>query len=291
MSFTRTSSGLSNLAIFHDVDYILFTEGGETSFSLENVKKGFFNRESVDIKFWSKVLSKHGCNARVEFRALGSKTASKEICDLIEKGKVKNVIVALDSDLDGVLGVKYQSPYIFYTRGYSWENDVYNIDLVKEQVESFILSDRIPQECKVLIDELYSEIERLAPRLMRMEVIFRQNSMRFITDLSGERLISRNSIPKININQIMNVLEEKKVNLDRPVRVACKLNGFCSFSFCYGKLVEALAMSLLSYIAKTFARIKSLPKELMITLMIDRYSNRKGHNEDLYYEEMVSILK
>ena len=59
MSFTRTNSGLSNLALFHGVDLIVFTEGGEESYSYEDVLASKFNERSVDIKFWSGIFSKH----------------------------------------------------------------------------------------------------------------------------------------------------------------------------------------------------------------------------------------
>ena len=56
MSFTRTNAGLSNLALFYSVDLIVFTEGGEQSFSFDEVNEGRFNKTSVDIKFWCNII-------------------------------------------------------------------------------------------------------------------------------------------------------------------------------------------------------------------------------------------
>ena len=55
MAFTRTKSGLSNLAQFHGADVILFTEGGVQSFTFEDVCNGRFNEAAIDIKFWSAI--------------------------------------------------------------------------------------------------------------------------------------------------------------------------------------------------------------------------------------------
>ena len=51
MAFTRTSSGLTNLAQFHGVEFIVYTEGGDKSYTLEEVINGKFNKSSIDIKF------------------------------------------------------------------------------------------------------------------------------------------------------------------------------------------------------------------------------------------------
>ena len=56
MSFIRTKSGLSNLAMFYGVDLMVFTEGGSESFTYDEVIKGKFNGQSVDIKFWSSIF-------------------------------------------------------------------------------------------------------------------------------------------------------------------------------------------------------------------------------------------
>ncbi len=290
MSFTRTNSGLSNLALFHGVDLIVFTEGGEDSYSYEDVLAGKFNDRSVDIKFWSGVFSKHNFRKTVEFRALGSKTSSKAICELLESNSINNIAVALDSDLDDIFGAKFTSPCILYTRGYSWENDVYHPQLVKEQIESLIFSAKLPDNYISIIDESYRYFNWYASRLLKLELMFKKAGSKFITDCNGERFINGKSEPKLKIDQIRNLLHQRKSSLVKPISLNGVGNGYCGIRYCYGKLREALALANITYIVGSLEKQKSLPKDLMVTAMLDRYQKREGHLEDSYYSNIIGKL-
>lgn len=291
MSFTRTESGLSNLALFCNVDLIVYTEGGQESFSFEDMVDGEFNSQSVDIKFWDSIFQKHGFNKTIQFRAIGSKSSLLKICKLIVANKIRNVIVTLDSDLDDFIGNKFTSPFILYTRGYSWENDVYHPDLVKEQIANLVLSTDIPHEYIETLNTAYLKFNHQAPRLLKIELIFRKNKQRFITDCRGERFIDGKSSPHLKIDQILKLIEDRKKLLPSPVSIPVITGTICPIQYCYGKLREALGISLISYICRKISGIKSFPKDLIITAMIERYRNRLAHPEDQYYLEAISNLK
>ncbi len=291
MPFTRTQSGLSNLALFHGVDFIVFSEGGCESYSYGDVINGKFNEKAVDIKFWSGIFSKHNFNKTIEYRALGSKTSLQKICQLIIENKISNVIVVLDSDLDGFLGSRFNSPYILYTQGYSWENDVYHPELVKEQISSFIFTAKLLPKYINILNQAYKNFDRHAHRLLMLEIMFRQNDVRFITDCNGERFINGKSIPRLKLDQILNLIKQKKALLPKPVNMPAIPVKICPIRFCYGKLREALGIALISYICGKLNGIKSLPKDLIVGAMIERYKNRTPHPEDNYYAKIVSNLK
>lgn len=290
MSFTRTNSGLSNLALFCGVDLIVFTEGGESSYSYEDVLAGKFNERSVDIKFWSGVFSKHNFEKTIEFRALGSKTCSKAICELLVSNSINNVAVALDSDLDDISGTKFSSPYILYTRGYSWENDVYHPQLVKEQIESLVYLQRLPNDYADIINESYRKFDRLANRILKLELMFRDIGSKFITDCSGERFVSGKIKPEFKIRQIKILLEQRKDTLVKPVYLRGMGVGYCGIKYCYGKLREALAIANISYIVGNLEKQKSLPKDIIVSSMLDRYQRRVNHTEDVYYSNIIGAL-
>lgn len=290
MSFTRTNSGLSNLALFHGVDLIVFTEGGESSYSYEDVLAGRFNERSVDIKFWSGVFSKHNFDKTIEFRALGSKTCSKAICELLVSNSINNIAVALDSDLDDISGTKFNSPYILYTRGYSWKNDVYHPELVKEQIESLIYLQSLPNAYTDIINESYRQFDRLANRILKLELIFRDIGSKFITDCNGERFITGKTKPVFKIGQIKNLLEQRKSILVKPVNLRGLGAGYCGIKYCYGKLREALAIANISYIVGNLEKQKSLPKDIIVSSMLERYQRRVNHVEDAYYSNIIDEL-
>jgi len=290
MSFTRTNSGLSNMALFHGVDIIVFTEGGEISYPFIDILKGKFNETSVDIKFWSGIFNTYGFDKEVEFRALGSKTATNKICELLSEGKISNIAVARDSDLDDFIGNKVQCPHILYTKGYSWENDVYQKELVEEQIKSMIFTNKIKNEYVEAIEKSYAEFYKQAFRLLKLEVLFRSSGIRLITDCKGERFISGKSLPLINMAQIQTVLNKKKPSLPRPASLQGIALDKCPITFSYGKLKEALALANVNYIIGKLEGVKSLPKDLIVSSMIDRYFRKSEQVKDDYYSEIIGNL-
>lgn len=124
--FTRTPPGLSNQAAFLGVDLIVFTEGGTRTLSLQEVENGLDNGENGDTAFWQAVIEHHSPkDKRIYVKSVGSKTTVKAIAVLVAVGQVIKVVAALDRDLDVYRGTLIVHPNILYTRGYSWENDVW----------------------------------------------------------------------------------------------------------------------------------------------------------------------
>ncbi|THD39462.1 DUF4435 domain-containing protein [Enterobacteriaceae bacterium ML5] len=290
MTFIRTNSGISNLAAFYGVDFIAFTEGGGSSFSMAEVMRGAFNKASVDIKFWSGLFSRYNFDKKVHFRALGSKTCSKELRALILDGSVRNIIVTCDSDLDDYFENKDQSPYILYTYGYSWENDVWHPDFVMEQIKSFMFTQELGEEHSENFRKAYATLECDAYRLLKLETIFRTAGVSLITDVNGERFIRGKLLPKIQTNQVIQLIKEKKVSIQRPAVIDKKIDNSSALRYCYGKLVEAFGLSMISYICKSSDGIKNVPKDIVVANMIDRFTHAKELKSQTYYQEVFEKL-
>ncbi|HCI6149224.1 TPA: DUF4435 domain-containing protein, partial [Klebsiella quasipneumoniae subsp. quasipneumoniae] len=208
MSFSRTTSGLSNMALFCGADFIVFTEGGSKSFSTEDALTGNFNTESVDIKFWAIVFKKYGFNKRLHFRALGSKTSAEELAQKVANLEVSNIIVVRDSDLDDFSNHKIHSPFVLYTYGYSWENDTWNIKSIISLVASYNMSIDLPQVCLESIHKTFSSFNKYARRLLLLELIHRQNGIKFITECAGEQFINNKSQPNLKPQPFLRLLRK-----------------------------------------------------------------------------------
>jgi len=132
LSFKRTDSGLSNMHLFVKVDAIIYVEGGETSYSLEDIKSGKYNKSSVDITFWRALFHYFLPGKKYHFRAVGSKSSLLELKELISKNLISNVYIAMDSDFDRHQNSRRKKKGIFCTHGYSWENDVWKPSVADE---------------------------------------------------------------------------------------------------------------------------------------------------------------
>ena len=129
MAFIRTSTGLNNQHLFHNVDYVVFVEGGESYTKLE-IDQGKFNEESIDTIFWSKIFDKYKTDSQFKFKAVGSKTAVLKVAEDIIDNNLTTIYAAMDQEFDTVLGKLYKHDNVLYTFGYSWENDVWNEQVI-----------------------------------------------------------------------------------------------------------------------------------------------------------------
>lgn len=134
MAFTRTNSGLENLHVFHNVDCVVYCEGG-TSYSFEDVKRGCFSVESIDSIFWNEIFNNYK-GASVKFKPIGSKATVKKIAEEITKSNLSSVYAALDQEFDMVYDSNLTHSNVLYTHGYSWENDVWNANVICDIIDT-----------------------------------------------------------------------------------------------------------------------------------------------------------
>jgi hypothetical protein len=131
MNFRRTPGGLNSLYLFFRVDKVAFCEGGPPVNYLDAIQgKGVENTH--DIMFWSNVCRRLSPQKRYHFKSVGSKETLKSLAsDVIRTGGT-TVIVCLDSDFEHHLGIGLVHHTIAYTYGYSWENDIVKIAVLKQ---------------------------------------------------------------------------------------------------------------------------------------------------------------
>jgi len=289
MAFLRTDSGITNMRLFYEADFIMFTEGGATSFSLPELIEGDCNATSIDVKFWDGIFKNYKLGKRIKFKPIGSKSTAREICEKIIGGEVQNVIVGLDRDMDEFDGELFDSPFILYTKGYSWENDVFSRDLTREQIGNMLLFPELPDEVTAIVDSAYDDFKRIGKHLVRLELIFRGQGIKFITEFHGERFFNGRVSPFIDKNEVFSILNEKRVLLSRPTNSLPKVQ-FCPFLNNYGKLIQALSITIITYIGRKYGELKSFPKDLILSAMLERYFRRSKDVADDYYASCVNEL-
>ena len=291
MSFTRTNSGISNTPLFLNADIIVYTEGGSKSFSLQEVDEGKFNTKSVDIKFWNGLLKSNSYSKKVEFRALGSKTASKDICEKIMSGDIQNTVVVKDRDLDFDELTQFDSPKILFTKGYSWENDVFTKHSTIEHITSMSNMQELPGELATQIEQSYEHFKHIGGKLLRLEIIFRTNNKKFITDVNGERFFNSKKSSNINKAALIAFINEKKNEVVRPARLTQDISSLCPIWNNYGKLLASLSLNIINYICKKYLDYKSISKQLIEVAMIDRFISQQYTTPDPYYSNLISKLE
>lgn len=124
MTPLRTPAGLSNEYLFHNSEAVVYVEGGASSKTADPTA-------STDVLFWRGLFDTFAVGHRFHFKPRCGKQTLLALADGIVDGTLTAVIVCMDRDHDHVLGLR-QASRILYTRGYSWENDVWCADVVEE---------------------------------------------------------------------------------------------------------------------------------------------------------------
>ena len=127
-SFTRTASGINNSRHFYNVDIILYCEGGDGDYNINDVLSNKYCDNSNDILFWEKVFNEFKPNIKVKIKSIGSNTVVNDMKIHILNNNISHNYVAIDRDYKHMDTSTNSISHIeLVTYGYSWENDVWNI--------------------------------------------------------------------------------------------------------------------------------------------------------------------
>lgn len=286
-SFSRTNSGLSNLNLFCQSDLIAYTEGGSKSYSLEEVLDGKYSKSSIDIKFWTCIFNTLGCSKKITFRAIGSKNSGKELTEKIINGNIKNSIIIKDRDLDDFLESVIDHPNVIYTKGYSWENDVFQKEITLDSLHHLVDQELSDEEI-LHVDNLYSQIENQLKKLIRLEIFCRKSGVSLLTDLAGEALINE----KIEFSKetVFSTVRKKSQQVPRPCKKVNFRRDINPYLDCYGKMISTLAYRIICFYSKQYNSQKSMPKDLVTKFFMQNYQTLLKSKNDEYYVDVVQKI-
>lgn len=125
--FTRTAAGIANYPNFHGAEIVVYIEGRKN----EVEEKGGLGEPTglavpADEIFFGAVLSAATKGKKLKIKCVGSKSAALAYALKIERGEIKNSIVLVDKDLDGIASSPINETCVIRTFGYSWENELWS---------------------------------------------------------------------------------------------------------------------------------------------------------------------
>lgn len=162
MIVTRTPGGISNEHLFYNAEAVVYVEGGDASAPRPT--------ESLDLLFWRGLFEVFLAGRRFYFKPRGGKPTLLQIADEIENGTVTAAIVCLDRDHDHVTGLR-KTTGILYTRGYSWENDVWLAGTIEEEFYTLCGVDRHSTRVRAHIDDSLRDFAGRARWAVRADVL------------------------------------------------------------------------------------------------------------------------
>ena len=291
MTFMRTIPGLDSLYLFKNVDVVVFTEGGQSSYS-EQLSTNFSQENfSIDQLFWNSIFQKHSFKKKYCLLSIGSKTSLTEIASAISGSESRTVCVAMDTDLDELDGKKILSPNVLYTYGYSWENDVYEVKFFKQYVKENIVLKHRKSKLEKQIEEDLEGYFCGCTCLAEFNYCYHLEGEKDIHYKEFE--IISNKKPSFNMKKLENYIfeERKKLTPQRSIpatfsgndRMRTFIRGKWVHRFCYQVLVFYETMRLCF---KSGMHTDRFQREF-----IKRYSKSSTVKSFSYYQEQIFNLE
>lgn len=235
-TFRRTVSGLANNHLFFGVDFIVYTEGGSTSFSKEEVvNHDKYSLDTDDIIYWESVFKEFTANKSFKIKSVGSKSTLLDIFGDIVNHNISTVKLAMDNEFDELLNKQINHPSVYYTHGYSFENDIWGYDTIKNIIET-ITATSITDN--TILDTFNDFQDDISIAVHADYVLFSSDSSFFPRSKGHLFCIdcSSKNIPKVLADKVNERILNKNLILTdlEQVKIASNLD---TSKYCYGHLL------------------------------------------------------
>lgn len=287
-SFRRTTSGLGNQHLFYKVDLIAFVEGGY-SYSRSEVYSDKYTEETEDIIFWKYVFDIFLNTKKIKFKSVGSKTVVKDIALDIVSGHLQTVIVAMDNEFDEILNRRIEHPNVFYTNGYSYENDVWNQEIVKSVIEE-LTSVKIENND---IDIYFKKFLKTIKIAVFADGYLFKNSDSFFPRQSGHlfcincRPLILPDVQKLAIDNRMTLKGLKKSTLYSYG----KKYSIEPLKFCYGHLLADYCFQLIYHYLRKRHSISGVSKDIVYRMGIGKFFRNGFAHSEIFRYYQTQFLK
>jgi len=160
MTFMRTSGGINAQKKFHKVDMTFHIEGKNV-----NDKPGIKTSDLCDYKYYKAILDHYLPEHRIKIKVLGCCRSVLDYHSIIKQKKLKNDIVIIDRDYNGIISSRINDYGVIYTYGYSWENDFWT-EVLSTHVIAMLTAGNNDS-----VDRYLKSIKRAAKRISLLSKI------------------------------------------------------------------------------------------------------------------------
>ncbi|HEX5155407.1 MAG TPA: hypothetical protein VFW07_28390 [Parafilimonas sp.] len=268
-SFKRTNSGLTNQHLFHNVDLVVFLEGGHTCYTKAEVYSGSFNTESDDILFWKNIFQVFRPELKIKFKSIGSKTTIKDIAIDIIDGNIKTVMVAMDNEFDEIIGQRFNHNNILYTYGYSWENDIWSQHVIRDVIEELSAIEISSED----INKNFSEfLKKIKLAVYADGYLFSKNSSFFSRPKGFMNVINcqPSDLPNVKSNTIELLITNKSIKKSTAYSFA-RRKSIDVKKYCYGHLLANYCFQVIMHYLKNRLQLPTLHNQIVFRMAIKKF--------------------
>ena len=180
--------------------------------------------------------------------------------------------VAMDRDHDLLNGKLFNIKGVVYTYGYSWENDVWQPEVIVD-VFNTLYTKGTPShpDIQQLLEIFEKFIEEISTAVCADAYLSEQGISFIPRDKHISCLnIHRNRPPGVNLDKINDLIIKHKIKI-KSVKEFGKKKGLDTLSDCYGHLVADFCYHLITHFLKKLSNVHSLIKDVVYSVGIEKY--------------------
>jgi len=292
-SFTRTASGISNSRYFYSVDMILYCEGGYGDYNLNDILRDKYCDNSNDILFWEKVFSTFKPNIKVKIKSIGSNTVVTAMRNHILDNNIPNNYVAMDRDYKHMdINLHSISDIELITYGYSWENDIWNIQSaldVYQKLTGTQYNINICNELEGLFKKFEQHLSKIVDLDINLATWYKESAFQKNPKKCCARFVKQTGRPRPILKEF---IKDGRLLKDRlNCRVSFNYSVSSEFSLdCQGHLIAEIYYRIIVYLVKSKLTKFTIGKEIVYAMAIDSLfkNNNLIHT---HYQEMLNKVQ
>lgn len=244
------------------VDVVVFVEGGPSTFSLSDLASGRGHAKTEDTAFWQILFDYFRPTTTVRIRSVGSKRILRELAHLIAADQITNVYVGMDRDYDNHLGRQVIAPGVLYTKGYSFENDVWTPIVVLETFLGFCPQERENPGASSCINLAFAQFHKDIARAIRANVALAASDQELILGEPALEFVEqgKNKMPRFKIQEFRSKL--KRRSKERKCFCPPGVKKLSPQDDCHGKVVAAVGYQILRYVLSLYRKPAALSRQL-----------------------------
>ena len=299
MTLTRTKSGLQNMHILMGVEMIVYTEGGEgKTYTKEEVYAGEGHEISADIRFWKGMFAHYLPQKKVKLLAVGSCETLNKIALDISEFDLQNVCVAMDKDYSVFWGNYVEHQRVVRTRTYSWENEIFQTDIIFEAFRSLAIDNFKELETRIIIDDTRNILCGQLRHLLRADlVLVAANKSLFCRrkpESCFEPVDQHKAPPKIDCARMKRHLRSQKADI-KGFRLINRPNavGIDTVRDIFGKPLLIASIKILQHLIR-IANQKSIPNDYLKKFLLQAFHSWIADNPETetakFYAGKFSVI-
>ena len=285
MTLTRTKSGLQNMHILMGVDLIVYTEGGEgETYTVEEIYAGKGFHKSADIRFWKGMFEHYLPQKKVKLLAVGSCETLNKIAADISEGNLQNVCVAMDKDYSLFWGNYVDHQRVVRTRTYSWENEIFQTDIILEAFKRVAIENFEELETRIFIDDTRNILCGQLKHLLRADlVLVAANKSLFCRqkpESCFEHVKQQEAPPKIDFARMKGHLRRQKADI-KGFRLINRPNAveIDTVRDIFGKPLLIASIRILQHLIR-IAKQRSIHKDYLTKFLLEAFHSWIADNPE-----------